>query len=231
LLLLAALAAGALIWTVPWVYGLYELAALGYPVKGIDVSHHQGEIDWPALRAAGVGFAYIKATEGVSFRDPRFAENWRRSHEAGVLRGAYHFFSLCKPGVEQAANFVAVTPLEPPALPHALDVEQMVPCPDGQLVPDPVAEVQAFLDAAQKRFGRRPLIYTTREFHAAYHLGEHLGRERFWLRSLHWTPGFGGKTWTLWQYHNRGRRPGIDGPVDLDAFNGPVAEFNKFASP
>jgi lysozyme len=227
LLILAALAAGALIWAVPWLYGHYELPALGYPVKGIDVSHHQGEIDWQALRAAGVGFAYIKATEGLSFRDPRFAENWRRSGEAGILRGAYHFFSLCKPGAEQAANFIAVTPLEPLSLPHALDVEQMEVCPDGQLIASPVQEIRSFLDTAKKRFGRRPLIYTTREFH----LGEYLDKERFWLRSILSAPGFESGRWTLWQYHNRGRRPGISGPVDLDAFNGSAAEFQRFASP
>jgi lysozyme len=231
LLLLAALAAGALIWFAPWLYEHYELSAWSYAVKGVDVSHHQGDIDWQALRAAGVSFAYIKATEGASFRDPRFAGNWRRSRDAGVLRGAYHYFSLCKPGAEQAANFAAATPLDPQSLPHALDVEQMEPCPEGQRVPDPIAEIQAFLDMAEKRFGRRPLIYTTHEFHAAYRLGEHLGAERFWLRSLHRTPGFGGKTWILWQYHNRGRRPGVDGPVDLDAFNGSAADFKKFAWP
>jgi lysozyme len=116
-----------------------------------------------------------------------------------------------------------------------VDVEQMEACPEGQHVSDAVAEIQVFLDAAEKRFGRRPLIYTTREFHAAYfNDGRHregLENERFWLRSLHWTPRFGGGRWTLWQYHNRGRRHGVDGPVDLDAFNGSAAEFKKFASP
>ena len=234
-LFLAALAAAALILTAPWLYGHFELAAAGYAVKGVDVSHHQGEIDWQALRASGVAFAYIKATEGAHFRDPRFDGNWRRSREAGILRGAYHFFSVCKPGAEQAANFIAATPVEAQSLPHALDAEQMEACPDGERVADPVAEILAFLDMAEKRFGRRPLLYTTREFHDAYFSGgeakERLANERFWLRSLHWRPRFGNGAWALWQYHNRGRRPGIDGPVDLNAFNGSVAGFEKFASP
>ncbi len=233
---LAAIAAGALILIAPRLYGHFELAAWGYAVKGVDVSHYQGEIDWQALRAGGVRFAYIKATEGAHFRDPRFAENWRRSREAGVPRGAYHFFSLCKPGAEQAANFIAAIPAGDLNLPHALDAEQMEVCPDSQAIADPVAEIVAFLDAVEKRFGRRPLVYTTREFHDAYFLSdgrlkERLGNERLWLRSLHWAPRFGSRPWTLWQYHNRGRRPGIDGPVDLNAFNGSVAEFEKFVSP
>ena len=233
---LAALAAWALIWIAPRLYEHFELAAWGYAVKGVDVSHYQGSIDWQALRAGGVRFAYIKATEGAHFRDPRFAENWRGSLDAGIPRGAYHFFSLCKPGVEQAANFIATIPAGDPSLPHALDAEQMEACPNGQAVADPVAEIVVFLDAVEKHFGSRPLVYTTREFHDTHFSShgqprERLGNERFWLRSLHWMPQFGRRPWTLWQYHNRGRRPGIDGAVDLNAFNGSAAEFEKFASP
>jgi lysozyme len=235
LLLLGVLTAGALIWAAPLRYRHFELAAMGYPVKGVDVSRYQGQIDWQALRAGGIRFAYIKASEGAHFRDPRFAENWRRSGEAGIPRGAYHFFSLCKPGAEQAANFIAAIPDESSSLPHALDAEQMEACSNGRQAADPVAEILAFLDSVEKRFGRRPVIYTTREFHGAHlsraQLEGRLDKESFWLRSLHWPPRYGSKPWTLWQYHNRGRRPGIDDPVDLNAFNGSAAEFEKFASP
>ena len=48
-----------------------------YPVRGIDVSHHQGAIDWTAVAADDVAFAYLKASEGGDHRDRRFAANWR----------------------------------------------------------------------------------------------------------------------------------------------------------
>ena len=233
LFLLVALAVAALIFATPWLYQDFELAARKYAVKGVDVSHYQGEIDWRALRRSGVRFAYIKATEGASLRDPRFAENWQRSHDAGMVRGAYHFFSLCKSGAVQAANFIAAIPANTGSLPHALDVEQMEACPNGRRIAHPLAQIGAFLDAAEKHFGQRPLVYTTQEFYEAYFRNgwsaEQLGKERFWLRSLHRAPGYG--RWILWQYHNRGRRGGIDGPVDLNAFNGSVEEFEKFAAP
>ena len=231
--LLAALALTALIVAAPWFYQYSELAALGYAVKGVDVSHFQGEVDWFALRKSGVWFAYIKASEGATSRDPRFAENWKRSHDAGIARGAYHFFSLCKSGAEQAANFIAAIPVGGASLPHALDVEQMGPCANGRRDAVPLAEIVSFLDAAEKHFGRRPLIYTTQEFYEAYFRDsrsvERLAKEYFWLRSLHWAPSYG--SWILWQYHNRGRRGGIDGPVDLNAFNGSIEEFQKFSAP
>lgn len=232
LLLATALILAALIVAAPWLYRNFELSAARYAVKGVDVSHYQGEIDWRALRQNGVRFAYIKATEGASLRDPRFAENWQRSHDAGMVRGAYHYFSLCKSGAVQAANFIAAIPAGTGSLPHALDVEQMEPCPKGRRIAHPLAEIGAFLDAAEKHFGQRPLVYTTQEFYEAYFRNgwssEQLGKERFWLRSLHRAPGYG--QWILWQYHNRGRRDGIDGPVDLNAFNGSVEEFEKFAA-
>jgi lysozyme len=232
-LLLAMLALAALIFTAPWLYQNFELAALGYEVKGVDVSRYQGEIDWFSLRKSGVRFAYIKATEGSSLRDPRFAENWLRSHDAGIVRGAYHYFSRCKSGAVQAANFIATIPAGSGSLPPALDVEQMEPCANLPRNADPLPEIGAFLDAVEKHFGRRPLIYSTQEFYEVYfrdgRSAEQIGKERFWLRSLHRAPSYG--RWILWQYHNRGRRGGIDGPVDLNAFNGSMEDFEKFAAP
>src|SRR3982750_4387037 len=61
-----------------------------YPIRGIDVSRHQGTINWSAIPGGKVRFAYIKASEGGDYRDPRFAENWGASATAGLHRGAYH---------------------------------------------------------------------------------------------------------------------------------------------
>jgi lysozyme len=78
-----------------------------YPIQGVDVSHHQGEIDWTQLQGPAVQFAYIKASEGATFRDAQFAANWQGAVTAGVTPGAYHFFTLCRSGAEQARNFFA----------------------------------------------------------------------------------------------------------------------------
>src|SRR5690606_30808246 len=73
------------------------------PVHGIDVSRHQGTIDWHAVARAGTRFAFIKATDGGDHLDPKFHENWQRAREAGVPRGAYHFVYWCRPAHEQVA--------------------------------------------------------------------------------------------------------------------------------
>lgn len=212
-------------------YDWFEPAAFFYPVIGVDVSHHQGLIDWRELaKSKTASFAYIKASEGGDHRDKRFAENWQAARNAGILRGAYHFFTLCRRGIEQAENFIAAVPLDEDALPPAIDVEHMGTCRSGLPIADVRHEITVFLDRVEGRYGRRPLIYTTREFHDA-HLDGHFLHERFWVRSLVLPPRYRRTQWTIWQYHNHGRRAGIDGPVDLNAFSGGKEAFSRFARP
>lgn len=93
-----------------------------YPIQGIDVSHHQGDIDWKTVAAQpNVRFAIMKATEGGDHKDFRFAENWQRAGDAGLVRGAYHFFTFCRPGRDQAQNVLATVPKALDALPIAVD--------------------------------------------------------------------------------------------------------------
>src|SRR5438477_11194724 len=75
-----------------------------YPVRGVDVSHHQGTIDWSAVKRAGTSFAYIKATEGTQYQDPSFVQNWYGAAASGIVGGSYHFFTLVTAGQTQADN-------------------------------------------------------------------------------------------------------------------------------
>lgn len=220
----AVLALGAILaaaggWWTPW--------AARY-AQGVDVSHHQGAIDWRALASDNVSFAYIKATEGATHVDTRFADNWAQAGRVGLYRGAYHFFTLCQPGARQAANFIAIVPRADDALPHALDMEHMGPCREGPSMTDIVGEMRNWLDLVEAHYGARPLIYTTREFHDA-HLRAVAG-ERFWIRSLGVSPRFRERDWVIWQHHNRGHRSGVQGPIDLNAFRGDAAALARYAS-
>ncbi|MBL8588466.1 MAG: glycoside hydrolase family 25, partial [Methylobacteriaceae bacterium] len=94
-----------------------------YEIHGIDVSKYQGDIDWQAVRRAGVKFAWIKATEGGDHLDEKFALNWAQAQQAGVPRGAYHFAYWCRPPDEQINFFNKVVPRDPEALPPLLDFE------------------------------------------------------------------------------------------------------------
>jgi lysozyme len=212
----------------PRVYARLELAPLPYEVIGVDVSHHQGRIDWQALAADGVAFAYIKATEGGTFQDANFTLNWSDAANAGLPRGAYHFFTLCRTGTDQARNFIATVPRDSRALPPVVDAESMGPCSSGAPIADVPQELEAFLTQLAAHYGRRPLIYTTQEFHDAYLRGQ-FRNDRFWIRSLVIPPLLRYRQWVFWQYHNRGQRRGVQGPVDLNAFRGSKQDFVAFA--
>ncbi len=77
-------------------------APQNYAVHGIDLSRFQTDVDWPTARANGVNFAFIKATEGSDRLDAMFHNHWRGAGQAGVARGAYHFFYLCGTARQQA---------------------------------------------------------------------------------------------------------------------------------
>jgi lysozyme len=186
-----------------------------YPVQGIDVSGHQGSIDWSKLRRQGVDFAYIKATEGGDFRDQQFALNWAGAGRAGIPKGAYHFFTLCRSGTEQAANFLRAVPHDASSLPPALDLEFLGNC-NGPRRMDPGQlrrELQVFLAAVESRTGQRVLLYLTDEFDKAYGVSTAFDRP-LWLRRIILKPSFGARAWTLWQASNFRHLDGIDGRVD-----------------
>lgn len=184
-----------------------------YPRQGIDVSHHQGDIDWPMVASQGVAFAYIKASEGADHRDTRFEPNWNGAADAGIARGAYHFFTLCKPGAAQAANFIAAVPKVPDALPPAVDLEFGGNCDARPAPARLIAELRAFLDAVEGHYGQRAMLYLTREFDAGYEVSKQIDRP-LWLRQLGWTPRWGARPWTIWQASSFRNLQGIEGRVD-----------------
>lgn len=184
-----------------------------FPIQGVDVSHHQGPIEWHMLRAAGADFAYIKATEGATLRDEAFERNWRDSRAAGVRHGAYHFFTLCRSGSDQATNFIATVPREADALPPAVDLEFGGNCAARPSRDALVGEVGRFLAAIEAHAGKPAVLYVTREFEDAYRVSEAFDRP-LWLRRLALRPTYGARRWAMWQASNIHRVDGIDGPVD-----------------
>lgn len=181
-------------------------------VYGVDVSHHQGEIDWPAVADDGIEFAYIKASEGGDFPDRFFEQNWRGAKEAGVLRGVYHFFTLCRPGGEQAEWFLTTAPPEPDTLPPAVDLELAGNCaarPDAEEV---YRELDSFLDAVEQAWGQEAVLYVGNDWEDRYPVQDSYDR-RLWLRRFLIQPH---QDWWIWQLHGYAQIDGIHGDADLN---------------
>jgi lysozyme len=218
------LAAGASIFYFTYDRGMVRFnypSLENYPVQGIDVSHHQGVIDWRTVAAQpGVRFAIIKATEGGDYRDPNFALNWQEAKAADLVRGAYHFFTFCRPGVDQARNVIATVPREARTLPIAVDIEFVGNCDKVPTLEELSAEVTAFVDELKTVFPEKPIFYMTNEILDRYFRGN---EDRFpdhylWLRSVFKEPGNQGcAAWSIWQFADNATISGINGAVDLNA--------------
>lgn len=205
--------------------------------SGIDVSHLQGQIDWLRVAEAGISFAFAKATEGASFVDPLFSANWNGMRDAGIVRGAYHFFHPATPVAAQVDNFVkTVGALAANDLPPVLDLEEVTTAggdewqqiPPGERVP----LAMNWLQAAGDRLGRRPIIYTRLGFVASELPGAGpLAQYPLWI--AHYTtqpspamPSIWSK-WTFWQYSQSGKVSGVTGLVDLDRFAGSPSSLSS----
>ncbi len=198
-----------------------------FPVRGIDVSHHQGKIDWAGIPKEEVHFAYIKATEGGDFQDPRFLENWTNAKGAGIKVGAYHFFTFCRPVSDQINNFISTVPVEQGDLPPALDLEYEGNCSKSSVKIQVPHDIDKFVEVLRIRYGKEPVLYTTYEFYEARLKPHAMLLNRVWIRSIFGAPERS-PDWIIWQFANRGRLPGIATPVDLNVFRGTFADLDAF---
>lgn len=200
----------------------------GYSIHGIDVSKYQHLISWDGVKKMKVkeiqlGFAFIKATEGTGYTDPQFRRNWKKSKDAGIVRGAYHFFTPSRDGKAQAANFISEVKLEEGDFPPVLDVEQLNSTPVAQLK----KETKEWLEIVEAHYGIKPIIYTNVDFYNRY-LGQEFDEYPLWVAHYYQPvqPRIR-RGWVLWQHSDRGRVNGIVSPVDFNVFNGDSAEFRQ----
>lgn len=220
-----ALGACAVIDFAPEVPGVFN-------VRGIDVSYFQGDIDWSAVVRGGNSFAWIKATEGGDFFDPKFAENFSAAARAGIARGAYHFYYFCRPVEDQVAWFIANVPKDPDALPPALDMEWNPQSPTCRKRPpreEVHAAMRAWLTAIEAHYGKRPVIYTTVDFHRDRLEGA-FGDYHIWVRSVAGHPSlkYGERRWHFWQHTSTGSVSGVPGKVDENVFYGTGDQWKAF---
>lgn len=200
-----------------------------YPVRGVDVSSYQGDIDWEILSGQNIQFAFIKATEGSGFVDPYFEYNFAAAQKTRLRIGAYHFFSFDSPGETQAENFITNVPAIEGMLPPVVDFEfygdkeKNLPLAD-----DAHRELDILLDKLEIHYGMRPIIYATEKSYGLY-LSGHYEAYDIWIRNVFTKPKpLNNQPWTFWQYTNRERLDGYDGKeryIDMNVFNGSMEDF------
>jgi lysozyme len=199
-----------------------------YPIHGIDVSRYQQMIAWDAVKAMQVkniklGFAFIKATEGIGNTDPQFYRNWKKSKDAGIIRGAYHFFLTTKDARMQAENFIKAVDLKPGDLPPVLDVEQT----NGMSKDLIKKELKTWLEIVENNYHVKPIIYTFIDFYKQ-NLGDDFDDYPLWVAHYYQPrqPRIK-RDWVFWQHNDNGRVNGILSPVDFNVYSGDSISFQQ----
>lgn len=211
LLLLVILFGGSL-----WLFARdWRPSASDYPFQGIDVSDATGAIDWPAIKATGADFAYMRATMGSAGRDTRFEENWRGAFAADIRRGAIHQYSLCRLATDQANNFNTTVQKADDALPPAVAMDFTPDCGarPGRAVL--LSELGRFIAMVEAHSERPVLLLVSQRFDTAYAVTGALPRP-IWSSRNFFPPDYADRPWRLWRASDMRRIEGADGPVNWD---------------
>jgi lysozyme len=218
----------------PQLDGFEALREFAPPVRGIDVSHYNGKIDWAAVAAQKIRFAYIHASQSSGYRDSMFSTNWAAAKEAGIARGAYHTFSFCTDINDQFTILESVIgPVDSSDLPITLDIE-LFPGQEksnnGGLASEAKcalsagndairANVLALADRIEKTYQKKPVIYGN-----DYVIDSVLTSavtERFSVWRVKY--GLAGKApplpWVMWQYSENEKVAGVPGTVDVNVLS------------
>ena len=204
----------------------------GPTVKGLDVSYYDDAVDWTAAHAAGIDFAFIRATDGLQYKDPKFAAYWAGARAAGVIRGAYQFFRPAEDPVAQADLLLSLMgPLQPGDLPPVLDLENA-----GGLTPaEVIASTRAWIAHVTAAIGRPPIVYAGLYSWPTLTGGADVTSSPLWIAQYTsaacpnipapWT------RWLFWQHADTGVVDGVvSSQLDLDVFDGTLADLQAFAA-
>ncbi len=196
---------------------------------GIDVASYGETVNWSAVKNSGKMYGIVKSTEGVTIKDPSFSRYWQDMKQAGIIRGAYHYFHPLKSDpVQQAREFLKTVKLEPGDLPPVLDVETTNGASSATVVNAMKLWLLEVMKGIQQQTGKKikPIIYTYPNFwintlknpsdFSTFPLWiAHYDVEKPWIPSS-WGEG----NWAIHQYKGDVRGiTGVSGVGDLNKFN------------
>lgn len=210
------------------LFGLHYPFLKDYQVIGVDVSHHQKDIDWSKIKKEGVQFAFIKATEGANFKDKSFLINVKNAKKENIDIGAYHFFTFCKSAEEQFVNFNESINAIALDLPPVIDFEFVGNCTLNITKDEVRAKIDSLSVMLEKKYLRKPIYYFTYKFINYFYQNEKI-KNPIWIRDIDKKPTLmNGNQIVFWQFSNRGKIEGIRNSIDFNVFWGSKEDYKKF---
>ncbi len=195
----------------------------GYEVKGVDISAHNGKVDFEKLKASGIDFVFMKASEGTDFRDKSFIDNYDRAQAAGLPVGVYHFFRYDRDGLAQAMNLYGALKGRVPVLGVVIDLEDEGNPVEGD-TDTILSNLSDMIDYLNLR-GLTVMFYTNKDGYNRFLRRDYVGYT-LWICSFSDEPI--DAEWRFWQYSHSGKVNGVPGEVDLNLFNGSRQEWDAY---
>jgi lysozyme len=196
-----------------------------FPIRGIDVSSHNGVINFARVARDSVSFVILKASEGTSFKDPRFDLNYSNATKAGLRVGAYHFFRKSNDGRLQADNFMRSVQGKRLDLPFVIDIEDW----GNDHFVSHSSVMQNFKDMYNRldQYGVRIMIYTNKNGYDKY-VANRFRDASLWICTFDEPGSYSNYDWRIQQYSHWGNIDGITGDVDLNVFNGNAEQWEAW---
>ena len=206
-----------------WVFKNYNSF-----VFGIDISHHQGLIDWNALKQFSnqkeIGFVLIRSSRGSYDNDIYFNYNWASAQTHNFIRGAYHYYRPNENSTKQAQNYINRVKLKKGDLPPILDIEKRSTI---QSVKALRKGIKNWLNIVEQHYGVKPILYSGDKFYKSYLKGHGFDKYILWIANYNRVEEPKTKFWSFWQFSDKGKTKGINEHVDFDVFNGSEQELNQ----
>jgi lysozyme len=194
-------------------------------VVGIDVSEYQGKIRWSYVDTIEekypLKYVFIRATVGRDRLDRQFNRNWLGAKENKMIRGAYHYYRPNENSLEQAELFIKTVTLKKGDLPPILDIEKL---PKNQSIERLKVGLRRWLNAIEKHYGVRPIIYTGEKYYDDF-LKEEFSDYLFWIANYNFYREEIQDDWLFWQFTEKAKVPGIDTTVDVNIYNGDLQQL------
>lgn len=202
-------------------------------LQGVDISAWQGEVNWAAVQGDGMTFAFARVSDGLSYPDKYFEQNWKAMKAAGLVRGVYQFF---RPGADPIAQaqlmldkLEAAGGLEDTDLPPVLDLED----DDGYSASEYQKGALAWIKYVEEQTGRRPIVYSAAFF--SPFTGNAFSNYPLWVANYkaNYTSSCpvmpdGWTKWAFWQWTDKDSVAGVEGGVDGNIFDGSRADLDAF---
>lgn len=188
-------------------------------VWGIDISHHQNNINWNAMKQRKPHFIFLKATEGTTHKDTKYKEYKKKAESLNIITGAYHFYSYSSTGAEQAREFIRFAQLKKGNLPYVLDAEYRGKMPPASQV---TRELLSFIKTIRNKTGQDPIIYCDYDYYKQYLKGKIKGRYFLWICDYRREPSCNYK---FWQKTDKYKHPSCKSKLDYNIFNGSLSQL------